>query len=247
MLHEQTISTMNAMKLFGMAKGFGERTADPNHAGLSHAEFVGLVVDDERLYRENRRLKSLLKNARLRISDAALEDVDYRHPRGLEKSQVRELATTRWIEGHRNVLLAGPCGIGKTYLACALGNFAARAGFTVLYQRAPRMFEALAQARGDGSHLKMIERLGKVQVLVIDDFLLAPLAPAERKDLMEIVEDRYRVGSTIVTSQCPIKEWHAAIGDPTLADAILDRLVHNAHKFALRGETVRKDKEDRAR
>ncbi len=245
MLHEQTISTMNAMKLFGMAKGFGDRAGDPSHSGLSHAEFVGLLVDDERLYRENRRLKSLLKNARLRISDAALEDVDYKHPRGLEKSQVRELSTTRWIEAKRNVLLTGPTGIGKSYLACAMGNLAARGGFTVLYQRAPRMFEALAQARGDGSHLRMIERLGRVQVLILDDFLLAPLAAAERKDFMEVIEDRYRVGSTVITSQCPIKEWHAAIGDPTLADAIMDRLVHNAHKIALRGETVRR--EDRPR
>jgi DNA replication protein DnaC len=239
MLHEQTISTMNALKLFGMAKGFGDRMTDPKHADLSHAEFVGMLVDDERIYRENRRLKSLLKNARLRVTDAALEDIDYRHPRGLEKAQVRELSTPRWIEARRNVLIVGATGIGKTYLACALGNMAARAGFTVLYQRAPRMFESLAQARGDGSHLRLIERLGRVQVLVVDDFLLAPLSAAERKDFMEVVEDRYRVGATIIASQLPIREWHAAIGDPTLADAILDRLVHNAYKFLLRGVSVR--------
>ena len=241
MLHEQTISILNALKLFGMAKGMGERMSDPKHAELSHAEFVGMLVEDERLYRENRRLKSLLKNARLRISDAALEDVDYRHPRGLEKSAVRELSTTRWIEARRNVLITGPTGIGKSYLSCALGNLAARGGFTVLYHRAPRLFELLAQARGDGSHLRLIERLGKAQMLIVDDFLITPLSAQERKDFLEIVEDRYRAGSTVVTSQCPIKEWHGAIGDPTLADAILDRLVHNAYKFALRGETIRRE------
>ena len=239
MLNDQTINTLNALKLFGMAKGFGERMADPKCADLSHAEFVGMLVEDERMYRENRRLQSLLKNARLRIPGAALEDIDYRHPRGLEKSSVRELSTTRWIEAHRNVLITGPTGIGKTYLACALGNLAARGGFTVLYHRAPRMFETLAQSRGDGSHLRLIERLGRAQVLVIDDFLLTPMSGVERKDFLEIVEDRYGCGSTVITSQCPIKEWHAAIGDPTLADAILDRLVHNAYKIGLRGPSVR--------
>lgn len=243
MLHEQTISTLNALKLFGMARGFGDRLTDPSHANLSHAEFFGMLVEDEKVYRENRRLKSLLKNARLRISDAALEDVDYRHPRGLEKSAVRELSTTRWIEAHRNVLITGPTGIGKSYLACALGNLAARGGFTVLYHRAPRLFELLVQARGDGSHLRLIERLGRAQMLVIDDFLLTPLTAPERKDFLEIVEDRYRAGCTVVTSQCPVKEWHGAIGDPTLADAILDRLVHNAYKIALRGPSIRNEKD----
>ncbi|MEK9145338.1 MAG: IS21-like element helper ATPase IstB [Elusimicrobiota bacterium] len=239
MLHEQTISTLNALKLFGMAKSLGEHMSDPKYADLSHAEFVGMLVEDERAYRENRRLKSLLKNARLRISDASLEDVDYRHPRGLEKSAVRELSTTRWIEARRNVLITGPTGIGKSYLSCAMGNLAARGGFTVLYYRAPRLFEMLGQARGDGSHLRFLERLGRAQMLIVDDFLLTPLNSQERKDFLEIVEDRYRAGSTIVTSQCPIKEWHAAIGDPTLADAILDRLVHNAYKMVLRGPSVR--------
>ena len=241
MLHEQTISTLNALKLFGMAKGLGERMTDPKHAELSHAEFVGMLVEDERVCRENRRLKSLLKNARLRIPEAALEDVDYRHPRGLEKSAVRELSTTRWIEARRNVLITGPTGIGKSYLSCALGNLAARGGFTVLYHRAPRLFEMLAQSRGDGSHLRIIERLGKAQMLIVDDFLLTPLNVQERKDFLEIIEDRYHVGSTVVTSQCPVKGWHAAIGDPTLADAIIDRLVHNAYKFALRGDTIRRE------
>lgn len=243
MLNEQTISTLNALKLFGMAKALAERMADPKHADLSHAEFVGMLVEEEKAYREDRRLKSLLRAAKLRIPDASLEDINYRHPRGLEKSAVRELANTRWIEARRNVLISGPTGIGKSYLSCALGNLAARGGFTVLYARAPRLFESLAQARADGSHLRMIERLGRVQLLVIDDFLLAPLSGQERKDFLEIVEDRYRAGSTVITSQCPQKEWHAGIGDPTLADAILDRLVHNAYKFALRGPSMRREED----
>lgn len=244
MLHETTINTLNALKLHGMARGLAQRMDDPRHVELSHAEYIGMLVEDERVYRENKRLTRLLKSAKLRIQSAAVEDIDYRHPRGLEKSAVRELATGRWIEGHRNVLIAGPTGIGKSYLACAFGNLAARNGFTVLYQRAPRMFEALAQARGDGSHLKLIERLGKVQMLIVDDFLLTPLSAPERRDFLEIIEDRYRAGSTIVTSQCPIKGWHAAIGDPTLADAILDRLVHNAYKLVLRGPSVRSKEDD---
>ena len=166
--------------------------------------------------------------------------MDHRHPRGLNKQVLLELGNTNWIDAKRNVLLCGPTGVGKSYLACALGNFAARSGRTVLYIRAPRMFESLAQARGDGSHLKALGRLGKVQVLIIDDFLLTPLAESERKDFLEIVEDRYAEAATVITSQCPLKEWHQAIGDPTLADAICDRLMHNAFRIELKGESIRK-------
>jgi len=239
MLNETTISTLNALKIFGMAKSLPERLADPQQAELDHAEFVGLLVQDEKTYRENQRLKRILKNAKLRFPSACLEDVDYRHPRDLPKATMRELGSTRWIEAQRNVLFSGPTGIGKSWLACALGNLAARAGFTVSYLRAPRLFETLQQSRGDGTHLKALGRLAKVQVLILDDFLITPLAPPERKDLLEIIEDRYQAAATIIAGQCPVKRWHDAIGDPTLADAICDRLVHNAYKIELKGPTIR--------
>jgi len=238
-LNQQTVTTLNALKLFGMAGGFEERLNSPNHAELSHAEFVGLLVQDEKTYRDNQRLKRLLKSAKLR-QQAALEDVDYRHPRGLSKQAMLELSDTRWLDGKRNVLITGPAGIGKSYLACALGNFAARAGYTVLYLRAPRLFETLHQARGDGSHLKTLSRMAKVQLLIIDDFLLTSPADWERRDLLEIVEDRYQSGATVMTSQCPIGDWHPNIGDPTLADAICDRLMHNAYRIELRGDSLRR-------
>lgn len=243
MLHEATISTLQDLRLYGMAQGFQSRTGTPQHAELSHADFVGLLAADEKTYRENIRLKRLLLNAKLRQS-AALEDINYRHPRGLTKQAIAELSNPQWIGAHRNVLITGPTGIGKSFIACALGNLAARAGYTVLYARAPRMFESLQQARGDGSHLKALLRLGKVQLLVIDDLLVTPLAEAERRDLLEIVEDRYATTSTVISSQCPLKEWHQAIGDPTIADAICDRLFHNAYRIALKGPSIRgEDKE----
>ncbi len=228
MLNEQTIAILNSLKLFGMANSLAERLADPNQSGLSHAEFVALVVQDEKTYRDNQRLARLLKNAKLR-QPAALEDIDYASPRGLNKQAMLELSNTQWIVAHRNALISGPTGIGKSFVVCALGNAAARAGYTVLYVRAPRLFEMLQQARGDGSHLKAITRLGKVQLLIIDDFLLNALADWERRDLLEIVEERYQTGATVIASQCPVREWYANIGDPTMADAICDRLLHNAY------------------
>lgn len=238
MFNEQTLATLNALKLFGMARGFEERLNSPVQADLSHAEFVGLLAQDEKTYRDNQRLKRLLKNARLR-QPAALEDIDYRHPRGLNKQLMLELSDTGWLDAHRNVLITGPTGIGKSYLACALGNFAARTGYTVLYLRAPRLFETLSQARGDGTHLKTLTRFAKVQLLIIDDFLLTQPTDWERRDLLEIVEDRYQTGATVITSQCPIGEWHQNIDDPTLADAICDRLFHNAYRIELRGDSLR--------
>jgi DNA replication protein DnaC len=239
MLDEQTIAVLNSMKLFGMAQSLPQRLADPKQAELSHSEFAALLTQDEKMHRDNRRLTRLLKNAKLK-QQAAVEDIDYRHPRGLVRQAMMELANGAWIEAGRNVLITGPTGVGKSYIACALGNLAARAGHPVLYARAPRLFESLHQARGDGSHLKALTRMGKVQVLIIDDFLITPLAVAERKDFLEIIEDRYASTATVITSQCPLKDWHEAIGDPTLADAICDRLMHNAYKFELRGESIRK-------
>jgi len=241
MLNEQTVSTLNALKLFGMAKSFSDKIAHPHLADLSHQEFFGLIVQDEKTYRENLRLGRLLHNAKLK-QPAALEDIDYQHPRGLNKQLLLELASQDWLTHHRNVLLTGPSGVGKSFIACALGNFAARLGHTVLYLRAPRLFETLIQAKGDGSHLKTLSRLAKVQLLILDDLFLSPLSDAERKDLLEIIEDRQALACTVITSQCPTKEWHHIIGEPTIADAICDRLLNHCYKIELKGESIRKSK-----
>ena len=237
-LNQQTMSILHSLKLFGMARSLEERLADPKQAALSHAEFVGLLVQDEKVHRDNLRLRRLLKKAKLR-QEAAIEDIDYQVSRGLSQQVMLELANPQWVTAHRNVLVSGPTGVGKSYIACALGNAAARAGYTVFYIRAPRLFETLQQSRGDGSHLKALARLSRVQLLIIDDFLLTPLSDIERRDFLEVVEDRYQAGATAIASQCPIKDWHPNIGDPTLADAIMDRLLHNAYKVEMRGDSMR--------
>ena len=242
MLNQPTISILNSLKLFGMARSLEERLADSKQAALTHADFVGLLVQDEKLYRDNLRLRRLLKKAKLR-QEASLEDIDYMVSRGLSQQVMLELANTQWITAHRNVLISGPTGVGKSYIACALGNAAARSGYTVLYIRAPRLFETLQQSRGDGSHLKALARLSRLQLLIIDDFLLTTLADVERRDLLEVIEDRHQTGATIVASQCPIKDWHPNIGEPTLADAICDRLLHNAYKIEMRGDSMRTKKQ----
>ena len=238
MLNQQTMSILHSLKLFGMARSLEERLTDPKQAALSHAEFVGLLVQDEKVHRDNLRLRRLLKKAKLR-QEAALEDVDYQASRGLSQQVMLELANPQWVTAHRNVLVSGPTGVGKSFIACALGNAAARACYTVLYIRAPRLFETLQQSRGDGSYLKALARLSRVQLLIIDDFLLTPLSDSERRDFLEVVEDRYQAGATAIASQCPIKDWHPNIGDPTLADAIMDRLLHNAYKIEMRGDSMR--------
>jgi len=240
MLNQQTISILHSLKLFGMAASFERRLADTKQASLSHAEFVGLLVQDEKIHRDNLRLKRLLKKARLR-QNASLEDIDYGASRGLSQQVILELSNPQWVAAHHNVLIAGPTGIGKTFVACALGNAAARSGYTVLYMRAPRLFETLQQSRGDGSHLKALARLSRVQLLIIDDFLLTTPSDIEQRDLLEVVEDRYQLGATIIASQCPIGDWYPNIGDPTLADAICDRLLHNAYKIELKGDSMRKE------
>lgn len=241
MINEQTIAKMNELKLFGMAKGFTDRIQQTQKTELTHSEFVGLLVEDEKVYRENRKMGRLLKNAKLR-QQASLEEVDYTHPRGLSKQIIVELNRSQWLVSQQNVLITGPTGLGKSFLACALGNYACRAGYTTLYARAPRLFEQLHIARADGSHFRLLSQLAKVQVLILDDFGLSPLTDTERKDFLEIAEDRYDNGTTIITSQFQTKEWHQLIGEPTLADAICDRIFHNAYKLELKGDSIRKTK-----
>lgn len=236
MLNEQTVTKMNEMKLFGMAKGFAQRNAKADHGELSHAEFVGLLVDDEKTHRETRRLERLLKNAKFK-QQACLEDIDYKNPRGgLSKQVMLELAGGHWLVKKQNILITGPTGIGKSYIASALGNQACRLGYTTKWQRVPRLFEILRLARADASHLQAITQLGKTGALILDDFGLSSLDVQERKDLLEIIEDRHGSGPTIVTAQAPTKDWHQIIGEPTIADAICDRMFHNAYKIELSGK-----------
>lgn len=239
MLNEQTIAKLNNMRLYGMAKGFADRIGSTQSVSLSHEEFVGLVVDDEKIYRDNAKLQRLLAQARFK-QPAALEDIDYRAPRGLEKQVMLELSAGHWINRHQNILITGPTGVGKSFLACALGNQACRSGFTTNYHRFPRLLENLQAARGDGSHLKILSRLSKISVLLVDDFGLSPLSHCEAKDLLEILEDRYGAAATIITSQIPTKQWHEILGEPTIADAICDRLFHNAFRIELKGDSMRK-------
>ena len=239
MLVEQTLEKLDAMKLNGMAKALRRWLEQPTDKELAPADLVGLLVDAEWLYRENKKLQPRLQNAKLR-QQACLEDIDYSHARGLSKAVVLELATSRWVHSNQNVLLTGPTGVGKSFLACALGQKACREGYSVVYRRASRLFDELAQARADGTYPHVLKRLAKAQVLILDDFGLEPLGAAQRKELLEVLEDRYQLSSTVVTSQLEPKDWHAVIGDATLADAICDRLVHNAHRLKLGGESIRK-------
>lgn len=239
MLVEQTMEKLAQMKLHGMARAMRQWIDQPKHADVAPADLVGLLVDAEWLYRENRKLELRLKNAKLK-QPACIEDIDYAHARGLTKAVVLDLASCRWAPAHQNIILTGHTGVGKSYLACALGQKACREGFSVVYRRVSRLFDELAQARADGTHPHLLRRLAKAQVLILDDFGLEPLGVAQRKELLEVLDDRYKVSSTIVTSQLEPKDWHPVIGDPTLADAICDRLVHNAHRIKLSGESVRK-------
>ncbi|MEC9415508.1 MAG: IS21-like element helper ATPase IstB [Pseudomonadota bacterium] len=241
MSNQQSVSLLKNMKLPGMCLSLEEQLSQPNtYHDLSFLERLNIMIDREQLYRENTRFKRLLKQAKFKIP-ATIEEIDYQHPRGLTKDKIVSLLNKEWLSRHQNLLFTGPTGCGKTYLACAIGHHACKQGLSVRYYRANRLFEALTIAHGDGSYGRFIQALAKTKLLIIDDWGLEQLSPSQRTDLLEIMEDRHNVSSTLVTSQVPTIHWHECIGDPTLADAILDRLIHNAHKFSLKGESMRKN------
>jgi DNA replication protein DnaC len=242
MLAGQTMEKLVGMRLHGMATALREWLEQPKDKALAPADLVGLLADAEWVHRENAKLKARLKSARLKQA-ACIEDIDYEHARGLSKAVMLDLAMSRWVLGKQNVILTGKTGVGKSYLACALGNKACRDGFTAAYRRTSRLFDELAQARADGTYPLLLRRLAKTQVLILDDFGLELLGTAQRKELLEVLDDpRHGVSSTIVTSQLEPKEWHAIIGDETIADSVCDRLVNKAHRIKLSGESLRKTK-----
>lgn len=240
MINEQTINKLEQLNLYGMLKSFKDRMTRTDHKDLSFEEFFGLIVDDEYMHRQNMKLYRLLKTAKLKFSSACIEDIDYHQPRGIVKSGILSLQNTQWLDNHQNILITGPTGVGKSYLACAFGQWACRNGYSVLYFRWPRLFGDILVSKGQGKYLNHLQKLAKIQLLIIDDFGMNQITDSDRKDFFEIIEDRYSCGSTIISSQLPLKEWHNFIGDPTSADAICDRLFHVAHKLELKGGSMRK-------
>ena len=243
MLIQQTREHLHTLRLTGMLQALDEQLEQPAMAELSFEERLAILVDREVLYRENRRLERLLKAARLRVS-ACVEDIDYRHPRGLEKPRMASLIALEWIRQSLNLCLTGPTGSGKTWLACAFGNEACRRGFSVRYLRLPRLFEMLRISHGDGTYTKLMNQLLKTDLLILDDWGIQKVSAAQRNDLMEVIEDRHGRRSTLIASQLPTDHWHEYIGEATIADAILDRLLHGAHRINLTGESMRKTKEN---
>ena len=239
MLTNPTLEKLQELRLTAMQSAYREQLEGTEYQDLTFDERLGFIVDREHTERHNRRLKTRLRKAKLRLS-ATLEDIDYRAKRGLDKRLMLSLATCDWIRQHHNTIITGPTGAGKTYLACALGHIACREGFTVQYHRAPRLFSELARAKGDGRYPKLLGALAKTDLLILDDWATALLTDEQRRDLFEITEDRYDRRATLIAAQMPLEHWHESIGDPTLADAILDRLIHNAHTITLKGESMRK-------
>lgn len=239
MLNEPTHDKLRAMRLLGMAQAWDDQQKDPEHGGLGFDERFSLLVDAEALYRENRRLSRLLREARLRITSACVEDLKCSSARGLERSVVRQLMTGRWVDEHHNLLVTGATDTGKTYVACAFAQHACRNGRRAIYRRLSLLLEELMQARASGTYAKVLKTFARTDVLVLDDWGLAALDETARRDMLEILDDRYGRRSTIVAGQLAIKHWHDYVGEPTVADAILDRLVHNAHKIELQGPSLR--------
>jgi len=242
MLNEPTLQKLQALRLGNMAEAWQSQGRDAKTGELSFDERFAMVVDAEDLARDNRKLSRLLKEAELRIPNACIEDVDSAIGRGVDRALLRQLASCTWSNEHLNVLITGPTGVGKSYLASALGQAACRHRQRVVYRRVPRLFDELALARAEGSYARLLARLAKTDVLILDDLGLGVATEAQRHDLLEVMEDRYGKTATVVTSQLPVPKWHEWLGDPTLADAILDRLVHNAYKVELRGPSKRKEK-----
>ena len=243
MLSMPTLEKLKSLQLYGMARAFEEQMASSEVGSLSFEERLGLLVDREATERENRRLISRLRTAKLR-QNACMEEIDYRHPRGLDKSLMRTLASCQWLKDHLNVLGIGPTGVGKSFIACALGHRACLEGYRTLYFRANRLFHDLAVARGDGRYSKIMNSIAKTHLIIIDDWGLSTLNDQEQMDILEILEDRHEIHSTIITSQLPVQHWHELIKNQTIADAILDRLVHNAYQINLKGGSMRKKKSE---
>lgn len=240
MLNQQTLNKLFVMRLNGMADAFRQQLEQTGLGELSFEERFGMLVDRQWSWKEDRALSRRLRASRLK-STASVEDIDYQVPRGLDRSLVRSLTTeSEWVKKHQNVILTGATGVGKSWLATALAHKACRDGYTSYYARASQLFRELALAHADGSFGRLLRRLALTDVLVIDDWAMAPLTETERRDFLEICDDRYQTRSTILTSQVPVANWHAQIGDPTSADSILDRLVHNAHRIDLKGDSIRK-------
>jgi DNA replication protein DnaC len=240
MMNQQTLTQLKGLRLDGMARAFEEQMSLAASHSLSFEERVALLVERELAWRDNRRLARLLKQAKLRNPQACLEDIDYRQSRGLEQRVIASLASGDWIRQAHSVLLTGPTGVGKTWVACALANAACRQGFSAFYVRTPRLIEELKITHGDGSFRRRLGSLARIDVLLLDDWALGAIDQGARSDLLELLDDRVGVRSTIVTSQLPVENWHAWLGEPTLADAILDRLVHQAHRLSLKGESLRR-------
>lgn len=243
MLTQNTLETLRHLKLRGMAQALEEQCESPNTHALAFEERFSLLVDRERLSRENGRYRGLLRDARLKIAQACVEDINYKTNRGLEKSQIAALADGAWIQRAQNLLITGATGSGKTWIACALAHQACRQGLPARYWRVPRLFEEIRTSHGDGSYLKLLKRLAKTPIVILDDWGLVALSTQDRADLLEILDDRINTRSTVICSQLPVDAWHAYLGEPTMADAILDRLVHHSHRIELKthaGESLRK-------